>query len=182
MIRRLLSQMRRFGQAVRREDGTATAEFVIVFPVLMMILFQALEAGWIEVRQTMLDRALDLTVRELRLGHFTNPTNATLRQAICDQTAGVISNCTADMLVELTPVDTTTWTMPSPQATCVDRSAKIQPVTTVLQGASDQMMIVRACVIVDLLFPTTGLGLDLPQDGQGGIQLVSSSAFVNEPS
>jgi hypothetical protein len=84
--------------------------------------------------------------------------------------------------VELVPVDTTSWNLPSPNATCVNRGATIQPVTTVTQGTGDEMMIIRACAIVDPLFPGTGLGLDLPKDASGGFALVATSAFVNEPS
>lgn len=182
MRQALLSRLGRFARAARREDGTATAEFVLVFPIIVMIMFQAFEAGWLEVRQTMLSRALDLTVRQLRLGHFVDPTNATLRQYVCSQVGGVISNCTNVMLIELTPVDTTNWTMPSPNATCIDRGAKIAPVTTVDQGASDEMMIVRACATVPLMFPYAGIGRDMQQDSEGGVALVAASAFVNEPS
>lgn len=172
---------RRFRRGVRDEAGTASVEFVIVFPVIIAIMFQAFEVGWITVRQTMLERALDLTVRELRLGHFTNPTATTLRDYVCSLTS-VISDCKDNMMIELTPIDTATWALPSPQATCVQRGAKIQPVTTVQQGVGDQLMIVRACAVVDLLFPYVGVGNNMPKDTKGGVALVASSAFVNEPS
>lgn len=181
MMRRLGSLIGRFLKAARREDGTASVEFVVVFPVIVAIMFQAFETGWLTVRQTMLERALDMTVRELRLGHFTNPTNDTLRNYICSLTV-VISDCTDSMLIELTPIDTSTWALPSPAATCVNRGATIQPVTTVDQGSGDELMIIRACAVVDLMFPWAGIGLDLPKDSQGGVALVAASAFVNEPS
>lgn len=170
--------LRRFWRAT---EGTATVEFVIVFPVIMMLVFQSLEAGWIMVRKTMLDRAVDMTVRDLRLGHLPNPTNDSLRQHICSLTA-VINNCTSSLMIELKPIDTSTYSLPSANAPCVDRTAKIQPVTTVQQGAGDNLMLIRVCAVVDLLFPGTGLGLALPKDASGGLDLVSSSAFVNEPS
>ncbi|MBI1219621.1 MAG: pilus assembly protein [Rhodobacteraceae bacterium] len=176
--------MRKLGQrlraARRSEAGNATVEFVIVFPIFMMIFFQSFEAGWLMVRDTMLERALDLTVRDLRLGHMTDPTNATIRSEICTYTT-VIADCNNSVMVELTPVDTGTWAMPSNAATCVNRGATVQPVTTVQQGVSDQMMLIRVCAIIDPLFPGTKWGLNLPVDSTGGYALIATTAFVNEP-
>jgi hypothetical protein len=42
-------------------------------------------------------------------------------------------------------------------------------------------MLVRVCVVQDAMFPTTGIGLGLPKDGQGGYGLISTTAFVTEP-
>jgi Flp pilus assembly protein TadG len=181
MTKILHTLWQRLRAARRSEAGNATVEFVMVFPIFMMIFFQSFEAGWLMIRNTMLERALDLTVRDLRLGHFTNPTNATIRTEICSY-AITIANCSTSLLVELTPVDTATWAMPSTSATCVNRSATIQPVTTVQQGAGDQMMLIRVCAIVDPLFPGTSWGLNLPLDSTGGFALIATSAFVNEPS
>ena len=177
---RLLTRVSDFLHGRKSDAGNATVEFVVVFPVIMMIFFQSFEAGWLMVRYTMLDRSLDITVRDLRLGHFVNPTADTLRTNICSLALG-IQDCQNALMVELVPVDTTSWNLPSPNATCVNRGATIQPVTTVTQGTGDEMMIIRACAIVDPLFPGTGLGLDLPKDASGGFALVATSAFVNEP-
>jgi hypothetical protein len=43
------------------------------------------------------------------------------------------------------------------------------------------MMIVRACYVVDPLMPDFGLGARFQKDETGGVRLVASSAFVNEP-
>jgi hypothetical protein len=39
----------------------------------------------------------------------------------------------------------------------------------------------RVCILQDLIFPTTGIGLGLPQDASGGIGLITETAFVTEP-
>ena len=181
MTKMLHNVWQRLRAARRSEAGNATVEFVMVFPIFMMIFFQSFEAGWLMVRAKMLQRALDLTVRDLRLGHFTNPTNATISTEICSY-AITIANCSTSLLVELTPVNTATWAMPSNSATCVNRAATIQPVTTVQQGVGDQMMLIRVCAIVNPLFPGTSWGLNLPLDATGGFALIATSAFVNEPS
>ena len=42
-------------------------------------------------------------------------------------------------------------------------------------------MILRACAKITPVFPTTGLGKNIDKDGAGQFQLVSISAFVQEP-
>ncbi len=166
----------------RAEAGTATVEFVLVFPMIMMVFFSTFEGATYATRKAMLERALDITVRGLRLGDFVNPTNDTLKASICSLTAGVIPDCLNVVMLQLQPVSTTTWALPDPGATCVNRKENIQPVTTIQQGTSDEMMIVRACAIVDPVFPNTGVGLSMTKAAGGGYAVVATSAFVNEPS
>lgn len=61
------SWARRLRRLLAREDGTATVEFVVLFPVFMMVLANAVEASVLMSRAAMLDRALDLAVRGLRI-------------------------------------------------------------------------------------------------------------------
>ncbi|QDC10222.1 pilus assembly protein [Oceanicola sp. D3] len=164
----------------RREEGNTTIEFVILFPIFIIIFMSCFELGMLMTRQVMLERALDLSVRDLRLGHWKPPTHDELKKALCDR-AGVIPDCLNSMLIELQPVSKTTWTPLPPQATCVDKSAPIQPVTTFNGGNENQMMIVRACAVTKPWFVATALGLKLPLVDGENYAIVSSSAFVNEP-
>lgn len=54
--------------------GAAAIEFALIAPMLLALIFSTLEAGWTMVQTIMLDRALDMTVRELRIGKIANPT------------------------------------------------------------------------------------------------------------
>ena len=164
----------------RREDGTATMEFTLMIPAFMLIFMASFESGLLMVRHTMLERAVDMTMRELRLGHFVNPDHAMLKAEICARTV-IIANCAEVLKVSLEPIDTATWVLPDSTPTCVDRAADIQPVTEVNPGGAEEIMLVRVCAIADALFPTTGIGLDLAIDGQGGYGIYTESAFVNEP-
>lgn len=182
MSTRLLSRLRRFlRRKARDEDGTATVPFVIIFPMFMMIVVSSLEMGIMTIRQVMLDRGLDLAVRNLRLGVWAAPTHNQVKQAICNG-AGFLPDCMNTLVVELQTVSKTSWTMPPPRATCRDLS---KPINTDLPpfsaGASDELLIIRACVQVKPMAPTTGLGMALQKDAYGNYALVSSSAFVNEP-
>ncbi len=42
-------------------------------------------------------------------------------------------------------------------------------------------MFVRACMIVDPIFPGLGITLGLQRDNSGGLQMVTYTAFMNEP-
>ena len=53
---------------LRRKDGVASVEFVILVPVFLLAMIDAVEASVMMVRSTLLARGLDLAVRELRLG------------------------------------------------------------------------------------------------------------------
>jgi hypothetical protein len=55
-------------------------------------------------------------------------------------------------------------------------------VTQLQIGQQNDVMLVRVCVVQDAMFPTSGIGLGLPKDAQGGYGLVSVTAFVTEPS
>ena len=164
----------------RREDGTATIEFVIVFPLVMMVFMSVFEAAVLTTRYTMMERALDLTVRALRLSTGMAPTHAEVRDRICAYT-NMIPDCANSLIVELTPVQQPAFTMPSHDAPCVNRAAPTAPLTTLTHGVGNQMMLIRACAIVDPLFPLTGLGLAMTKDASGGLRLVTVSAYVAEP-
>ncbi|NUB44154.1 pilus assembly protein [Fertoebacter nigrum] len=172
--------MRRLGRGFRCENGSATVEFVLTVPVLFTIFMASFESGLLMTRSILLEQAVDRTMRELRLGHLPNATHDSLKTEICDRTV-ILANCAGSILIELVPVNTNTWVMPTTTTTCADRSDEIQPVTTFTQGGENNIMLVRVCVIQDPIFPTTGIGLALPKDGSGGYGLLAASAFVNEP-
>lgn len=165
-----------------RDDGNSTIEFVILFPVFVTLVLSSFESALLMTRQVMLERALDMAVRGLRLGTWPDIDHEEFKAIVCDR-AGIIPNCDQVLLVELRAIPKTTWTLPSPNATCVDRSADIVPDVSFLQGPENEMMLVRACVKVDPFFPSTGLGLQLVEGSDdGGYALISTSSFVNEPS
>lgn len=177
MTRRLASLLGRFG---RRQDGTATIEFVILFPLFIVLMVSGIEAGMLMTRQMMLERGLDVTMRALRLNQIPNPTHAKVKTLIC-KNAMIIPHCEDVVELELTNVDTTTFVMPLQGNKCVDRTGKIEPVLNFNPGERNQLMMVRACAIFDPMFPATGLGVHLPRDASGGYALIATSGFVNEP-
>ncbi|MGP3697486.1 TadE/TadG family type IV pilus assembly protein [Rhodobacter sp. NSM] len=162
------------------EGGTASVEFVLVFPIIMSIFFAAMESGLYMTRSVLFDRALDMAVRDLRVGLIEDPTLDKLKSAVCDQMT-MMQDCATAIRIELTLVDTAIWDFPTDAITCVDRSKPIAPVLEPDYGVANDIMVVRACVPADAMFPSTGIAAGLPKDGKGGYYVVAYSAFVNEP-
>lgn len=178
MIRRIRTLFRPFR---RDERGLASVEFALFFPLYLGLFFWAAELGIITIKSVMLDHALDVSIRELRLGLVEDPTADKLKAAICSRTV-MISNCENQMMIELQPVNTTTWNMPRTPVTCVNNDEEIQPVVTFSPGRQQELMLVRACIIIPVLLPDTMFGRQLSKDSTGGIGIAAISSFVNEPS
>ena len=174
------SFFKRLAHGLRREDGTASIEFVMAVPVLMTIFMASFESGLLMTRSVMLERAVDITMRELRLGHYVNPDATLLKAEICKRTV-IFDDCAANIRLELIQVDKTTWRLPTSSTACINRDEEFQVPDTFMNQTEHDMMLMRVCVRQDLMFPTSGLGLKLATDSQGGFGLIAISAFVIEP-
>jgi len=184
MTRLLSLPLRVFGalrDLTRREDGTATLDFVIMVPVFISIFVSSFELSIIMIRQMMLDRGLDIAVRDLRLGTWPVVNTDILKDRICGRTIGIIADCENQLMLEMIPVSTANWSTPSPDATCIDREANVQPVVSFDPGTENEMVLIRACVMTDPFFPGTGLALHLMEKSGDGFPLIATSGFVNEP-
>ncbi|QYK43615.1 MAG: pilus assembly protein [Paracoccaceae bacterium] len=176
-MRRMLARFK------RREDGGAMVELVIVMPVMMLVFMAAFESGMYMTRQIMLERGVDLTIRDLRLGALdVSAANGhdVLKTAICDRTP-FLRDCDSTIRIELRPVSTTTWNLPTDSTTCFDRDEELNPSLRPNPGVENQLMLVRVCVIQDAIFPGANIGSGIVRDTQGGYALVTVASFVNEP-
>lgn len=162
------------------ERATASLEFVICIPLVMMIFMAAFESGLLMTRLIMLEGSVDMVMRNLRLGQYPAPTAQLLKDEICDNSV-IMTNCQESISIELQPISTASWDMPTNGTECVDRDQDIKPSVAFNPGAAQQVMLVRVCLVQDALFPTSGMGLKLKSDNKGGYDLINSSAFVNEP-
>ena len=192
MIRTLGRTLRRFR---RSEDGNSTIEFVILFPVFIMIFLGSFESGLMMVRNVMLERGVDLAVRTLRLGTPVPPSYEEFKESICDGTL-IFQDCMDLVQVQLLPVDMDSWTLPAAQTNCIDEASHNDPInpadpfddTDYDGGGNNELMIVRVCALFLPMFPGTTLGLRMPKynsndpDDDAKYALVVTSAFVNEPS
>jgi len=180
--------LRQIGRAARAVDrlragqgGSATIEFLIWFPVFVTIFLSSIEAAILLARVTLFERGVELSVRNVRLGIGGIDDTDKLRADICSNVL-IIPDCNSDMFLDLRPIDTTTWDFPATNVPCVNREENIDPLIDFTLGNPHELMLVRACIYVNLLFPTTPLGLQIDTDAEGGTRVLASSAFVNEPS
>ena len=179
-LRRAKSRAYRFR---RDETGASTVEFVLIFPAFLALFISSYEAGLLMIRNVMLERGVDLAVRELRLGTPVPPSFDEFKQSICDS-ALIIRDCDEVIQVELRPVSTTTWAPLAGPARCIDMASDIDPIdqTEYSVGTNNELMLVRVCSLFDPLFGTTGFAMRLPLFDDGRYALVATSSFVNEPS
>lgn len=165
---------------LRDDLGTATVEFVILVPLVLMMLFSSIDYGAVMLRQVFLDRAVDMASREVRLGNLTGGFTA-YRDLICDNTF-LLPNCAETIAIEMRPINTATWAGLNEGARCVNRADNITPLLDFNPGAGAQeLMLVRVCVAADPFIRLTGIVLGMEELPTGGYALVSRSAWVNEP-
>ncbi len=174
---------------LRDETGTASIEFVFVVPIIVTIFTASFESSFYMARHVMLERSVDLVVRDIRLGKYATLTHNALKQKICERSALVesVDTCIKAMKIWLQPISTANFVMaPSPNG-CVDRNAVIDPLvatpTTEFKfGVQNEIMLMRVCLKEKPMFPTTAVGAQLIKDGTDGhYGMVTMSVFVNEP-
>lgn len=181
MMEKLLKNLSRtVRHYTRSDDGSGTIEFVIIFPIFATIMMGGFEIGYYTVSSSMLDRGLDLAVRDVRLGKIEDVTLSGLKESVCDY-ATFVGNCEENIHIALEPVTAKAFASPSLYAECLDRDAEVAPATTFSDGDENELMLVRACVLVDPFFPTTWLGAKLQTSEGSGYAISSISGFVNEP-
>ncbi|WP_050761103.1 TadE/TadG family type IV pilus assembly protein [Thalassobium sp. R2A62] len=191
----------------KNEDGSSSVEFVILFPVFIVLVATSIEVGLVMTRQVMLERGTDLAVRAIRLGTTSpGPVGAAqITNMICS-TASIIPDCVNQVKVEMRPIDPRSLTLIPTVADCRDRDDPAVPAREVTSGTQNQLMVLRVCALIDPFFPTVGLGKrflvdengklvprtnengDIMRDANGvplikksGIPLIAYSAFVMEP-
>lgn len=177
MIGRIAATLRRFW---RDEAGNATIEFAITFPAIITIMLSGLELGFVTLQHAMLERAMDLTVRDIRLGTGSAPQHDQIKDMICTR-AGFIPHCATSLRLEMIQVDPRNWSSIDDTPDCTDKSEEVAPVRNFVNGQENELMILRACAKIDPVFPTTGLGENIVKDGAGQYALTSTTVFVQEP-
>ncbi|WP_163849387.1 TadE/TadG family type IV pilus assembly protein [Pseudooceanicola aestuarii] len=178
MRHRILSRLRRFSGD---ESGTSTVEFAFAFFILFITAMSGVEQGMMTLKQTMLERGLDLAVRDLRLISGNEVQHADIKDRICSY-AGFIPDCEETLRLEMKPTNLRSNYVEFTNSTdCIDRSEEVTPVRQFTNGGQNELMLLRACVKIKPIFPGAGLGKQVMKDGNGEISIFSLSAFVNEP-
>lgn len=168
----------------RRENGTATIEFAIFVPITLLIFLASVESGYYMMRHALLERGLDLVMRDFRLGRLASASHDDIRNRICDAVP-ILHNCRSELKVWSQPINTTTWAMPDTPVYCGDNNGELEaapPTGTINPGVSDEIVIVRVCTLQKPMFPTTQFTARMRADSvNGGYQLATATVVVNEP-
>lgn len=148
----------------------------------MLLFLTSFELTFYGFRSVFLERAVDMQVRELRLGQRPAGLVA-LKKEICEKILVSFGNCEKELTVDIRPIDTATWNVPRGPLPCVDRADgyKEPDDVTFGPGGAGDLLLIRACFLTDPLFATTPYVMGLPRDKSGGIALVAVSTYVNEP-
>jgi len=166
------------------QSGSATVEFVIVVPVYIALLVMSIELGFITMRHALLERGLDMAVRQIRLSTGKTPSYDRIKNMICGNSL-FIANCNTNLRLEMVRTDIRAYT-PMNRTVLCENSA--DPTTSVVNSANfdtsglpNQLMQIRACYRYSPLFPAGVLGQALSVDSNGQAAIVTMSAFVQEP-
>lgn len=190
MIGFISKAIRGFRRNVR---GSSSVEFALTFPFLCAFLFGYGEVGTLATRAVMLERGLDIAIRDVRLGNI--PRNAPaefqrdlIKFRICEN-AFLLVDCEEELNIEMVAVPLG-QPIPNNPPACIDRSEDPLEVPTVMNiGTVGQenleIMLVRACLVVDPIFNIGGWLAGTPlRDINGDITdfaIFAQTAFINEP-
>ncbi|MCK0170535.1 pilus assembly protein [Aliiroseovarius sp. S1123] len=164
----------------RDQTGSATIEFVLWFPLFMTLFLTSFELSYYGMRSVLLERAVDMTVREMRLGISRPQNTQEFKTRVCEKTL-LAGSCAEDLMVELILVNQATWNLPQGNIACIDRNDPMQPLPAFGTGGGGDLMLLRVCWLKRPFFATTPYVMGLPRDANGEIALSAVSTYVNEP-
>lgn len=174
-----------FRRFLRDRSGASTVEFVLVFPAFIMIFLNGFEAGYFMVRDVMLERSVDVAIRQVRIGGSSAPDFENFKKLVCSGVAGVFPDCEKNLMVAMEEVPAGAGGVATLGDTvqCLDKETDITPAeqTSYDTGTANQLMVVRVCALAQPFFPTTRLGMEMGRDAEGNLAIVALSSFVNEP-
>lgn len=181
---------RKPGRFARDEEGAVTIAALIWVVFFIFMMASAIEMGVTLTKQVLLDRATDLTARVIRLGMEGMPSEATLRERVC-QKAGFLGgeNCFDNVSVETFVVNRNNWSssIDAHPLRCENFSDDFAPPpsATLEGGLSNQIMLMRVCLRVKPMMIDNPLAQALirtaPIDDPDHFALISTTAFVTEP-
>lgn len=177
MIGFIKTALRRFRNG---EEGSVVVPFALWTPLMVGIALSTVEMGALTIRHTQLERALDQTIREVKLGTGTVYTHEELKQSICDR-ANALPDCMETLQLEMVGLDLRNWVQPDANADCVDTALEVTPQRHFEAGREHEMMLLRACYKYRPISPTSYLGSTMHTDAEGYTALVATGTFVHEP-
>ena len=199
MIRKSFKTLHDLRRFVRKEDGVASIEILFMLPAFFMLFMSAFEGGMLSTRHVMLERGVDLAVREVRIGRMADPSWDNLRTAICDYSS-IIEDCMDNLQIEMVKMDLRDWddNKLGDAVECVNKSEDVKATDKFQNGANNELMVLVVCALFDPVSATSTWGRSplagkvnetdsntvasgLIERSAGMYALVATSAFVMEP-
>ena len=170
------------------EDGSSsTIEFLFWFPFFIWITWSGIDLGLMSFKHANLERALDETIREVRLNRLpageSEWTHDLLKTMVCDRTH-FLEHCSENLALEMKSVDPRgNDNQLAPDAYCADLAEQIAKDMHVSfdRGTSNEMMIIRACYEVKPVWGFTMMGDLASRNPNGEWELHATTVFVHEP-
>lgn len=178
MNMRMKNYLRRFRKEER--GSVFVIEFVILVPALFIPFFFGFEMSMHSIRQMQLDRAVEVTTRQIRLNTSKQFTHETIVKTICANSGG-LQDCEGNLRLEMVQKNLRAYTPIDVNADCINAAEPVAPVRGWNLGEEHELMILRACYRYVPLWNKMGLGKELDKNDDGYGEMVSISAFSQEP-
>lgn len=163
--------------------GSAALEFVVLFAPLAFLIFTMGELGAYMARSVMLDRGVNIAMRDVRVGKLPGNTSReqleALRTKICEN-AFLIDQCNDRLLVEVEELGAS-GAFGTNVVNCHNTAdPELVPADKFTPPGLSGITVIRACLVSNPIFPGVGLGAKLAVLPDGNYAVVSRSAFLNE--
>lgn len=178
--------MFRILRKLRKDNaGVSAIEFAMLFPFILALTFFILETSWYFTRVVTFDNAVRQLTRDIYINSVGSSglTAADLEAQICDDFLLSGSNCEENLVLELTELPGLT-PLPATNAECITFDSSnniIRPTVQFDPGIASSTIFLRACFSTQFFFPGLGFALRVAST-DGRLNIISSTAFVNEPS
>lgn len=166
------------------EEASTTIELMFVMPLLITLTGFSMDLGMLLTNNVMLERAVDVGARDIRLGLMANNDYDGLRKRICDE-AIILPKCETRLKLQLNAMSPYVWENPGRIPDCED----LKTVTVTEPKAFDaanrnQLVFLRACAVLEPIMPGWGLGEALLKAADGSknrfYQVVATTTFTKE--
>lgn len=180
-MRNLLKKFR------KDKKGVTAIEFSLFFPLILILSFYILETSWYYTRFVLFDSAVRGLTRQIYIGAVQagGLTVNDVKDIICDDYILANNDCQQKLVLELTEL-TSLASLPSDGVDCIavdpSNNSIISPVVDYDLGTGGSVVFVRACLTTDFLLPGIGLALNIDETNTGLFNIISKTAFINEPS
>ena len=163
----------------RNDEGTAAIEFTIIAPIFFAMMFSFYDVGMLMLRQVMLNQAVDMTMREVRIAKPGEWDARRFIDTVCGRTY-VLPKCKATMMVDQQAVGRLAVNLPADNVPCRNpKNTTIAPMQY-SPSSSGQVMFLRVCAVASPLLPGYAFARHLPTNSAGEVQIITTTAFMGE--